>query len=52
MRKIREVLRLRWEQHLSPRQISKSCLVPRTTVQDYLRRAEQAGLSWPAGRGV
>lgn len=51
MRKIREVLRLRWEQNLSPRQIAKSCLVPRTTVQDYLRRAEQAGVSWPQAAG-
>jgi transposase len=52
MRKIREVLRLRWEQGLSPRQISRSFLVARTTVQDYLRRAAQAGLSWAQAAGL
>jgi len=47
MRKIREVLRLNWEEELSPRQISKSCSIARSTVQDYIRRAEEAALSWP-----
>jgi len=52
MRKIREVLRLHGEQQLSPREISKSCLVPRSTVQDYLKRAEQAGISWAQAAGL
>ena len=47
MRKIREVLRLKWSQKLSIRQISKSCKISRPTVSDYVYRAEQAGLSWP-----
>ena len=46
MRKVREVLRLR-SIGLSPRQISRSLGIPRTTVQEYLRRADAAGLSWP-----
>lgn len=47
MRKIREVLRLRYELRLSARLIAKSCHVARSTVSEYLFRAEQAGLSWP-----
>jgi len=47
MRKIREVLRLEGEQNLSPRQISKSCSIARSTVQDYLKRATEAGITWP-----
>lgn len=47
MRKIKEVLRLRWGLSLGLRQIERSCLISRATVSDYLQRAEQAGLSWP-----
>ena len=47
MRKIREVLRLKWEVGLSNRQIAASCRVTHGTVAAYLRRAGQAGLSWP-----
>jgi transposase len=47
MRKIREVLPLSCEQNLSPRRIAKSCSIGRTTVQEYLRRAKVAGVSWP-----
>ena len=47
MRKIREVLRLRWEQGLSHRQIIESCRIGHGTLADYLRRAEAAGLTWP-----
>ena len=47
MRKIREVLRLRWGQGLSKRKIARSCNVSRPTVDEYLRRAETAGLTWP-----
>ena len=47
MRKIREVLRLRWEAGLSQREIGSSCRLGRSTVQDYLLRAEAAGLRWP-----
>ena len=47
MRKIREVLRLRWEQGLSHRQIIASCGIGHGTVVEYLRRAKEAGLTWP-----
>ena len=47
MRKIREVLRLKWSQGLSNRQVAKSCKIGKTTVSDYVQLAELAGLSWP-----
>ena len=47
MRKIKEVLRLKWAHHLSNRKIAKSCFISRSTVADYLLRAKVAGLSWP-----
>ena len=47
MRKIKEVLRLKWTQDLSNRQIAKSGGIGHPTVSEYLRRAEEAGLSWP-----
>ncbi|NIS72360.1 MAG: IS21 family transposase [Proteobacteria bacterium] len=47
MRKIREVLRLKWENGFSVRQIAKSCNIAHSTVREYLLRAEKAGLSWP-----
>lgn len=47
MRKIREVMRLRWECGCSHRTIGKSIKVSDSTVSDCLRRAREAGLSWP-----
>jgi transposase len=47
MRKIREILRLKWERGLSHRQIAESCQVARPTVTEYLERATAAGLAWP-----
>ena len=47
MRKIREILRLCWGCGLSARQAAASCGVGRTTIKEYLDRAEKAGLSWP-----
>ena len=46
MRKIKEVLRLRFECNLSEREIARSCQISRTTVTDYLRRATIARLNW------
>ncbi len=46
MRKIKEVLRLKYVCNLSERDIAHSCQVSRTTVTDYLRRATVAGLNW------
>ena len=47
MRKIREVLRLKWDCGLSNRAIARSCRIAHSTVNEYIRRAEEAGLSWP-----
>jgi transposase len=52
MRKIREVLRLKFEAHLSDRQIAKSIGSARSTVQECLRRAREAGLGWPLPAGL
>ena len=47
MRKIAEVLRLKWECGLSNRTIARSCSISHSTVAEYLHRAQAAGLSWP-----
>ena len=47
MRKIKEVLRLKWDHNLTNRQIAKSCCISHSTVADYLLRAKLANLSWP-----
>jgi len=47
MRKIREVLRLCWANGLSKRKTAMSCGISRPAVDEYLGRAEEAGLSWP-----
>ena len=47
MRKIKEVLRLNWGQGLSTRQIARSCSMARSTVKEFLNRAQVAGLTWP-----
>jgi transposase len=52
MRKIREVLRLKWDKGLSNRQIAKACGIGRPTVAEYLRRAADAGLAWPLPTGL
>ena len=46
MRKIKEVLRLKYDCRLSAREIARSCNVARSTVADYLMKARAAGLSW------
>ena len=47
VRKIRDVLRLKSEARLSDRQIAAVLGSARSTVQECLRRARVAGLSWP-----
>ena len=47
MRKIHRVLRLFFEAGLSIRAIARSIQASPSTVGDYIRRAEVAGLSWP-----
>jgi transposase len=52
MRKISEVLRLKWSVGLSNRAIARSCGIGHTVVAAYLKRAEQAGLGWPLPVGL
>ena len=52
MRKIKEVLRLRYEAGLSNRAIGRTCLISKETVKAYLRKAEEAGLGWPLPEGL
>ncbi len=47
MRMIKEVMRLRYGLKKSQREIKQACRIGKTTVQEYLRRAKAAGLSWP-----
>jgi transposase len=47
MRTIKEILRLKWKHGFSNKQVAQSCNISRSTVRDYVRRAEAAGLSWP-----
>ena len=47
MRKVKEVLRLKFDRGLEVRQIARSCSIPHTSVLNYLSRAKAAGVSWP-----
>ena len=47
MRNIREVLRLKLDLGYSDRRVSRSVRVARSTVQKYVQRAQEAGLTWP-----
>jgi transposase len=47
LRTIREILRLKYENHLSNRAIARACRVSNSTVGNYLARAERAGVKWP-----
>lgn len=52
MRKIREVLRLKYTKNLSNPQIGISCNLSRECVRKYIKRAEKAGLTWPLPEGM
>jgi len=52
MRKIKEVLRLKWESRLSNRAIGRACNLSSSTVCEYIQRANKAGLSWPLPEGL
>ena len=47
MRKIKEILRLKYQAGLTHRQIGRSCGISHATVSTYLERAQKAGLCWP-----
>ena len=52
MRKIRELMRLKYELGRSHREIAASLGVANSTVSDYVGRARAAGLSWPLPEGL
>lgn len=52
MRKTKEILRLYFGLKMSRRQIAQSCSVSRSTVADYILRAEAAGIGWPLPDGM
>jgi len=52
MRKVKEVLRLKWGNGLSDRQVAISCSIARSTVAEYIGRAKRAGLSWQQAEGM
>src|SRR5437773_1089111 len=47
MRKLKEILRLRFGLGLQQNQIARSCSIGQATVHRYLRKAGAAGLTWP-----
>jgi transposase len=47
MRRLRELLRLKYDAGLSHRAIAQACTIGLGTVTGYLQRAAAAGLSWP-----
>jgi transposase len=51
MRKLKEVLRLRYELGLGQRQIARSCSIGHGTVYEYLKRAQAAAVTWPLPEG-
>ena len=52
MRKIRELLRLKYDLGRSHREIARSLGIAASTVSDYVRRASAAGFSWPLPEGL
>ena len=47
MRRLRELLRLKYDAGLSHRAIARACALGLGTVTTYLQRATAAGLTWP-----
>ena len=52
MRKIKEVVRLSYGFGLSQRQVAETCQPARSSVAEYLQRAEEAGIRWPLPEGM
>jgi transposase len=52
MRKIEEILRLKYEAGLSHRAIAQSCSISPSTVSEYITHAQAAGLGWPLPEGL
>ena len=52
IRKIEEILRLKFEVGLSLSATTQSCSVSSSTVSTYITCAKAAGLSWPLPEGM
>ena len=52
MRKVREVLRLKYACGASERVIARSVGVGRTAIAEYIRRAAVIGITWPIPGGA
>ena len=52
MRKIKEVLRLKYENALSDSKIANSCCIARSTVANYISKSQRAGITWPVPEGM
>ena len=52
MRKIKEILRLRWECQCSYHVIASSVSASSSTISECIRRAKAASLSWPLPEGL
>jgi transposase len=52
MRRLRDVLRLKYEAGLAHRAIAQACTVGLGTVSSFLTRAKAAGLTWPLPDGL
>src|SRR6201988_242132 len=51
MRKIKEVLRLRFELGLGQREIARACAISQGAVHNYLKKVAAAGITWPLPEG-
>jgi transposase len=51
MRKIKEVLRLRFELGLGQREIARACAISQGAVHNYLKKAATAEIHWPLPEG-
>lgn len=52
MLKTREILRLKYENHLTVRQIGQSCNVGRQTVSNYIILAKRSGVNWAQDKAL
>ena len=52
MRKIKEILRLKFKLWLSRNNIAKACGISTKAVSNCLSRAENAGMGWPVPEGI
>lgn len=49
MKKIKEVVRLKYEVGLSNRARAGACRISNSTIGEYLKRYEASGMGWPIG---